>query len=1051
MRRSHRSVLLVLVFGSGFCALVYQVAWFRLLRLVFGASTPASAAVLAVFMGGLGLGALVLGRWVDRRADPIRFYARLETAIAVLAAASPLLVLAVAALYRALGGTVALGELLAAGVRIGLAALVLGPPTFLMGGTLPALGRAVTGAEDSGRRHVGTLYAVNTVGAMLGVWITTFSWLEVLGTRRSLWIAALVNLLVAMGARLLARRVAPVPPEPRTPRPPAIEGVTEAGGRRAPLALLLGAAAIVGFAFFAMELVWYRLFSPLLGGTTYTFGIILVVALAGIGIGGWIYSRGSADRRPSLPGFAATCALEALALGVPLALGDRLAILALGLQDWGVFGFDGLVLGWMVFATVVIFPVALVAGYQFPLLVGLAGRGGERVGRQVGLVYAWNTVGAIVGSLAGGFGLLPVLSAPGTWRLILGLLVATAMIALAWGLTAGSWVRSVATMGVGLAALLCLGANGPTAYWRHSHIGAGRASMPESPNDFLREWNAENRNLLWEEEGRESGIGLSAMNGYSFIVNGKSDGNCVSDGPTQVMGPLVGSMLHEEPRRGLVIGLGTGSSAGWLADVPGMEAVDVVELEPAVLRVAETCALVNRNVLDNPRTAVILGDAREVLLTTDAAYDVIFSEPSNPYRAGISSLFTSEFYRAVRERLEPGGIFVQWLQAYEIDEEVARTVYATLGDVFPYVETWATQSSDLLLVAATEPIVHDPERVETRAHDAHYRAALAWGWGVEGAAGFYSGYVAGPELSRELTQGDVPRNTDDRPVIEYGFARSFGQPSHVGAAHIASLDRGRGRGYPAVVTDWLGGEQAILEQAANRLSFGGLLVPTDLYRRDADARLEARKIYASGESVDAVRIWLRQGEPPVAPADRLLITDGLAAIDHPEASSFLAVLLEEQPVAGHLIAAESAQAHGDPGAALEDLLAAFAAVDEDPFVLDRILSRALFLAEKLGRLDPAWATRLFEALARPLGAGTLDDERRRVRFALAVAREMEGCLDALREIEPYPAWNETLLRQRLNCYEVHEDPRVARARRDLERYVALRPRVLALPVTGGGG
>ena len=205
------------------------------------------------------------------------------------------------------------------------------------------------------------------------------------------------------------------PPAPATGGAPD-EVAEPTAPRAAPLGFVLGAAAAVGFAFFLMELVWYRMLAPILGGTSYTFGMILAVALAGIGAGGLVYSAGRRSRRPTLVGFGVTCALEALFLILPFALGDRLAVLALGIQGLDASGFGGLVLEWVLVTVLVVFPAALVSGYQFPLLVGVLGSGRRAVGREVGLAYAWNTVGAIGGAVAGGFGLLPLLTAPGTWR-----------------------------------------------------------------------------------------------------------------------------------------------------------------------------------------------------------------------------------------------------------------------------------------------------------------------------------------------------------------------------------------------------------------------------------------------------------------------------------------------------------------------------------------------------------------------------------------------------------------------------------------------------------
>ncbi|HWN44830.1 MAG TPA: fused MFS/spermidine synthase, partial [Thermoanaerobaculia bacterium] len=628
----------LLLFASGFCALVYQTAWLRMLRLVFGASTAASAAVLAIFMGGLGFGGLLLGRIADRRGSPLRFYAGLEVGIALAAGLSPWLVILIQKVYVGLGGSGSLGLAGGSLVRLLLAALVLGIPTFLMGGTLPALARAVEQTSDSGRRRTGLLYALNTLGAVAGALVTTFWSLEHLGIRSTIWAAALLNLAVAAVAWFSRMSAAEAPEETAEPRREVFVPV---------------AAGVVGFAFLLMELVWYRMLAPLLGGSSYTFGLILAMALLGIGLGSLLYGAGPRQLRPTLAGFAVTCSLEALALALPFALGDRLAVLAVLLRPLAGAGFFPLVLGWSLVTAIVVLPAAIVAGYQFPLLIALLGPGRSRVGREVGATYAANTVGAIAGSIAGGFGLLPLLSAPGVWRLVAGLLLVLALAAAGNSLRReGSWRLLALPVGLAVVGALLMSAPGPSAFWRHSPIGAGRVSSDWSgPNELRDAMNSQRRGVVWERDGVESSVAIDITRETAFLVNGKADGSARADAPTQVMSGLVGSMLHPDPRRALVIGLGTGSTAGWLAAVPSMERVDVVELEPTVVRVAELLAPINQNALSNPKVRLTIGDGRELLLTSPERYDVIFSEPSNPYRAGIASLFTRELYEAASDRL----------------------------------------------------------------------------------------------------------------------------------------------------------------------------------------------------------------------------------------------------------------------------------------------------------------------------------------------------------------------------------------------------------------
>src|SRR5581483_10321495 len=705
MKRSLFPVATLLA-GSGFSALVYQTAWMRQFRLIFGASTLATAAVLAIFMGGLGAGSAWLGRRADAHPNPLRFYGNLELLIAISAALSQPLLWLTEKVYIALGGTVVLGTALATIVRIILATLVLALPTFLMGGTLPAAARAVETADDTGRRRLALLYGTNTLGAVTGALASTFFMLETFGNRKTLLIAVLLNAIVAMTARELGRSrghaaaMEPIEQERTLPRPIAV-----------PPRFVYCAAAMTGFAFLLMELVWYRLLGPLLGGTTFTFGLILATALLGIGLGGTAYALWSSGGEATAGGFALTCTLEAMLMMLPFALGDRIAIIANYLRVLGHLGFSGFMIGWTIVIAIVVLPSAIVAGVQFPLLIALLGRGGDEVGVHVGRCYAWNTVGAIAGSLAGGFGFLPLFSATGCWKLAACLLMATGIAATILSLRERQRAAAGLSLLAAAATVTFCFALGPTAVWRHSGIGAGRAEQPADPND-LRAWtNGRRRTLVWEADGRESAIALSDGDDFAFIVNGKSDGAAPGDAGTQVMSGLAGALIHPDPRSALVIGLGTGSTAGWLGAVPGMQRVNVIELEPVVLRVAKECAAVNHDVLRNPRVHTSIGDAREVLLTSRDRYDIVFSEPSNPYRAGVASLFTREFYEAVRKRMNPHAVFLQWVQAYDIDAQTVRTIYATMGAVFPHVSTWRAGKGDLLIVATREPVVYDVDRI----------------------------------------------------------------------------------------------------------------------------------------------------------------------------------------------------------------------------------------------------------------------------------------------------------------------------------------------------
>jgi spermidine synthase/MFS family permease len=1057
----------LLLFGSGLTALVYQVAWTRELRLIFGFSTAASAAVVAIFMGGLGIGGLLLGPRADRNPRPLAFYGRLELLVAGSAAVTPALVWLVRVAYIAAGGTIRLGMAGGTVVRLLLSVIVLAVPTVLMGGTLPAATRAVETEDDQARRFLALLYGSNTLGAVAGTVLSNFFLLETLGTRLTLWLSCLVNALVGLAAVRLSRRPAfsaaaaaseasPLPApdvsdeaergarqsarskkEKKTRRREAREKTSAAAdAARPPSRFVLAAAATTGFAFALMEIVWYRMLAPLLGGSTYTFGLILAVALLGIGLGS--LARSNRRQPGTLAGFAATCALEAALLAVPYGFGDSVAILAALLRPIGAFGFGGFVFSWTIIASMVVFPAAFLAGLQFPILISLLGRGRENVGRHVGLAYAWNTAGAIVGSLAGGFGLLPLLTAPGTWVFAAALLTALAVAALllSWRRDRGRarWVA----LGASAAAVGLMSLTGPTAAWRHSPIGAGRVDLSKlSPNRLIEWVRSRRRQLYWQADGVESSVGImKTTGGLAFVVSGKTDGNSRGDAPTQVMGGLIGAALHPEPRRALVIGLGTGSTAGWLAAIPSMERVDVVELEPAILHVAEACTPVNHDALSNPKVHVAIGDAREFLLTSRDKYDIVFSEPSNPYRAGISSLFTEEFYRAARERLAPRGIFLQWLQSYEVDGETVRTVYAALHSAFPQIESWFAKRRDLILLGTAEPVIYDVPALRSRLAAEPFRSALALAWGVDGLEGFLSHYIARPSFVEGLlASGANLRNTDDRNVIEFAFARSLGRDTFFDLDKSRGLARQRNEDTPILSggnVDW----DAVKRSRIASITSDGIVAPTDPDMRGEELRQCAvQQDFMQGRLDIVLARWRAEPWIPVGSIEVAVVAEALAVDGDEGATVYINRLGETRPIDAATLLAHLRWRQGRFAEAADLFEKAFVAYRSNPWPLITLMNRTFLIAADIAGRDKALAARLEDALSQPFSLLLFDEERQETRFKVATYLDRSKLEDALLGLEPNVPWRRALLERRAKLYEATGNRRAALARRELALFL----------------
>jgi predicted membrane-bound spermidine synthase len=1022
------------LFCSGACALIYQVVWLRQLRFIFGASTSASAAVLAVFMGGLGLGGLVIGKRVEGRARPLELYGNLELMVAASSAATPLLVWIARKAYYGLGGAAALGSGGATAARLVLAALVLGGPTVLMGGTMPAAAQAVSRAGDAGRRAVAVLYGVNTLGAVAGALLANFVLLEVFGVTLTLVMAALVNAVVGLVARMASRTepsAASTSPEPTSTPAPEIAKIPERLSWFPPVA-----AGVAGFAFLLMELVWYRMLAPLLGGSSYTFGLILALALLGIGLGGALYAATSGRRPATIAGFTLTCAAEALFIALPYALGDRIAVLAILLRPLGSVGFYGHVAAWSVITSLVVLPAAIVSGYQFPLIIGLFGRGDERVARQVGVAYATNTLGAIGGSLAGGFGLLPALTAPGCWRaVVLGLSIAalgSAAISLRFE---GRKIVPYASLLAALGAFVLVRSQGPTEAWRHSPIGAGREDRTGhgATMNSLTAWQHRQRAaIVWQLDGVESTVALRVSNGYAFVVNGKSDGDARTDAPTQVMGGLIGAALHPNPKSALVIGLGTGSTAGWLAAVPTMDRVDVVELEPAIVRVARACAPVNRQVLDDPKVHLAFGDAREALMVSRARYDVIFSEPSNPYRAGISSLYTEEFYQSVRQRLTEDGVFVQWLQAYEVDGKAIRTAVATLSATFPHVAIWETELSDLLLIGTQKPFQADAAALRARIEAEPYRTAMIATWRTADLEGFLAHHIASSALTRKIaqTEGD-DLNTDDRNALEYAFARNVGKGDFQGMSELTALSRAMHADRPEVSgVDWA--------KVADRrvvVVGGSGKPPPEATAAQASLHFALGR-YGLGDLPGALEMIQQHRREPATVLELELFAEALADAGAPEAPGHIERLRAFDATTAEVIRATWLGRTGKFEEAAAAFEGAFRAFRTDPWPRQEVMDRALDRVAVMFAGDRVLGRRMFEALHEPFAVDALRAHRRAVARQIAETSDARGlCVEALTPDEPHPVWELGSLTRRYGCYQVNHHPLAAAAKQDLERFV----------------
>ena len=1024
---------------SGACGLVYQIAWLREFRLVFGGATPATAAVLAIFMGGLGAGSAWFGRRVERSANPLRLYGLIEIGVGVSALLTPLLLSLVQSLYVKTGGVVALGQGPATLLQLVLAIVVLAAPCFLMGGSLPAAFKWAETDLDRQRGTLGVLYGVNTIGALAGVLASTFWLLEHLGIRATVWSAAAVNLAIGAVAWFASRGTAP---KLRAERALSEGGLTRGMkelkelSKAAPKFIYI-ASAITGFTFFLCELVWFRMLAPLVGSSVYGFGLILALALAGIGVGGLLYRVLIARRSSSvsLGTFAVLSAFQAILIGVPWALGDRIALLAIDLSHSGAPGLMGQLQDWTMVTSVLVVGPAVIAGVQFPMLVALLGEGTTDAGRHTGLAYAANTVGAITGSLAGGFILLPALSAPGCWRLACFLILAMSAVAVMLAPSTTRLLKFGVTTLLAIAVVLITVPEGPTPVWRHQAIGYGRVeALPKAMGDRLNRFHMVRRNVPFEFDGREASVAIAASDiGWGLSVNGKSDGSAFGDANTQVMLGVLPALLHPQPKTAFVVGLGTGSTAGWLADLPGITRVDVAELEPGMVQLArDYFAPVNRHVMDNPKVHLIVGDAREALVVTGPRYDVIASEPSNPYRAGVTTVFTREFYEAVKRRLNAGGLFAQWLQGYEVDARSVGLVQTTLASVFPFVETWATGAGDLVFIGHLAAPSYSLDQLRTRSAAPVFADALLRGWFTRSVEGILAHHLASPEFARRVSERTPGINTDDHNQLEYGFARALAQKGNFNTGQILYPSMAMNADVPAHLA---AGVDLSRLQVERLLMWAAEGVRTDRVanlKNDDVRRADGIRAFIDKRYQDVAIQFAGLSTPDAL--EQLILLESLASsggtIEF--AQPLIDAVARDWPADAHYAAALMAWRKNQSGDAFSHLRDGLAALRTNVWSRRPAAESALALAVRLAHEKPGRADVLFELLREPFPGGFV--ELSRMNAIAAIGPRLSSAVlqvQVVEMFEPYPLWTRPFLEFRAKAYQLARDPRAVQAAADL--------------------
>jgi spermidine synthase len=749
--------LLVLFVGSGCAALIYEVVWFQLLQLSIGSSAVSLGVLLGVYMGGMCLGSLLLPRYLSPTSHPLRVYAYLELGIGLFGLLVLYAVPLIGSWYTAIAGSGPANLIL----RAAVAGVCLIPPTLLMGATLPAIARWVE-TTPRGVSWLGFFYGGNLAGAVAGSLIAGFYLLRVYDMPRATFVAVALNIVVALLAMGVARFT------PRTvikgdgteERPAAAATTTETR-------LVYIAIALSGLTALGSEVVWTRMLSLIFGATAYTFSLILAVFLVGLGIGssvGAALAKSARNPRTAL-GWCQVSLCAALAWAA-YATGASLPYWPINpsISTSVVFNFQ---LD-LVRAFWVMLPGAILWGASFPLALASVATRGQDSARLVGGVYAANTVGAIVGALVTGLGMVGVVGSQVTQQVLIGIAALSGLLLL--GSAPGDAKGFRASVPALVRVIVVAAAAGLFA-----RVVPPLPGLLVAYGRYAATWVGQNE-IIYVGEGVTASVAVSRTPSGTLNYHNAGKVQASSEPQDMRLQRMLGhitTLVPKNPRKVLVIGCGAGVTAGAVSVDPMVKDQTIAEIEPLVPRVVSTYfSEHNFNVVANPKVKVHLDDARHYLLTTDEKFDAITSDPLDPWVKGAATLYTREFFDVVKSHLNPGGVVTLFVQLYESTEAAAKSEVATFLEAFPngavFANTVNGQGYDLVLFGQLENEKIDVDAVQARLADPA-NAPIAKSLseiGINSAVELFSTY-AGRRSDMANWLKDAQINTDANLKLQY--------------------------------------------------------------------------------------------------------------------------------------------------------------------------------------------------------------------------------------------------------------------------------------------
>ena len=772
-----KNIIYLLFFATGAVGLIYQIVWFKYLSLFLGNTTYAQMIVLSSFLGGLAFGNYFIGRKVDKSKNPVRFYALLELAIGVYCLFYPIFSDVLGNIFFSTAShlNVESGNIFFILLRLLFSSILLFIPTFAMGGTLPVLSKFFVDKISTAQKNVGWLYFLNSLGAVVGVILAGFFLIKTYGLDSTIYSAAIVNIGLGLTALLISKYVnldniksdIEVEKSNRNKNEFITPNIVK---------LAIVSSGISGMAALLYETLWVRLLISFLGSSTYAFSIMLAAFIAGIAIGSFIVSKKFVNKfnRIKLLIFSQF----AIAVGVILSLliYERLPyyfwIIASWLEKTNTTFNIFLSIEFLICFALMFIPTIFM-GITLPTIVDIVANSDKKIGFSVGKVFSVNTLGTVIGVFVTTLVFLPLFGIKGSFQIgiLLNLIVALILLHRYDPI----WVVHKNILSSSAILLFVLYIFFSPA-WNLTALNSGvfrklSTVPPDTYEEFLDLYSE--REVLYYKEGINANVAVmekKSENQRLLLINGKVDATSSADMITQIMSGQIPMLLHENPKNVFVVGFGSGVTIGTILLHP-VEKVTCVEISTEVIEAGEFFSDVNKNCLEDPRLNIVHEDAHTYLNLSKDKYDVIISEPSNPWIAGIGNLFSKEYFQQCADKLNDNGIMVQWLQIYETSDEVVQLVLNTFSSVFPHSQVWRGASHDLIIVGSKKETILNEYKFKNRFNIETVKQDLE-SVGVGSPFAFLSAQILSDQGTFLLAR-EKPINSEKYPILEFLAPRSL--------------------------------------------------------------------------------------------------------------------------------------------------------------------------------------------------------------------------------------------------------------------------------------